>query len=146
MAFADVDHDGDLFANLNNQVGATGNWDDMMVVQGLLQLYWMGDVSARRIVPSKPIVDGAAHKETVLLIKHFQQHRLKRPKPQGFVNPAKAADKSPSTIWQLNQQGAMIIAGLGITPRQSIDWLAATFPKLAGPFRPPRATPIQVVP
>jgi hypothetical protein len=40
MAFTDIDEMGDTFANVSQRTGASGSWDDLMVVQGLVWSLW----------------------------------------------------------------------------------------------------------
>lgn len=144
MARRDLDDIGDAFANINDQVGASGTWDDVMVVQGLLQLWWGFSSAAQRAVPTKPPVDGAAHKSNTILISEFQKEFMKRRKPQGFVNPATRFDLkslSGSTIYQLNVRANMILAGTSSPHKDSVDFLVASFPKLAAPLGAPRQRP-----
>ena len=66
-----------------------------MVVQAMLLEYWKNIKETHRVVPKAPAVDGGIHKETTLLIAEFQRRYMHRPKPQGFINPAMAANKTP---------------------------------------------------
>lgn len=135
MAFKGTDEMGGTLANVSQRTGASGNWDDLMVVQGLVWLLWRADKTEHHVVPTMPAVDGKTSKDTALLIAHFQRTALKRKNPEGFVNPAVAAKKSQYTIWQLNRCGGMIIAGLGLKPYDVVDFLSATWPALARPLR-----------
>jgi len=141
MARRDTDGFGDLFANLNNPVGSTGNPDDVMVVQGLLQLHWEFSTAAQHLVPSKPPVDGATSKTNTILIAQFQKEIMKRPKPPGFVNPATRFDVkslSGSTIWMLNQRATVILAASGRGKLNPVDYLITNFSALTGPLGAPR--------
>ena len=142
MARRDFDDSGDAFANISGKVAAGGMADDVMVVQGLLQLHWEFSKEAQRLVPTKPPVDGAAHKSNGILISQFQKDIMKRPKPQGFVNPATHFDLkslSTSTIFALNARANLILAAIGSPHKDSVEFLVANFPKLAGPLGSPRA-------
>ena len=142
MAFKGTDEMGETFANVSQRTGASGNWDDLMVVQGLGWLLWQADKTAHHVVPKMPAVDGKTSKDTALLIAHFQRTAVKRKNPEGFVNPAVAAKKSQYTI---STGAGMIIAGLGLKPYDVVDflsatwrsatWLSATWPALARPLR-----------
>ena len=141
MARRDIDEFGDPFANIDNRVGASGTSDDVMVVQGLLQLHWQHSKEAQRLVPTKPPVDGAAHKSNTILISEFQKSQLKRAKPEGFINPAKRLDMKSlfgSTIWQLNSRANMVLAATRSPHKNAVEFLITNFPKLAGPLGGPR--------
>jgi hypothetical protein len=140
MARRDFDDFGEPFANISNRVAAGGAPDDVMVVQGLLQLHWQFSAAAQRLVPTKPPVDGAAHKSNTILISQFQKDIMGRAKPEGFVNPATRFDEkslSFSTISALNDRANSILTVLQ-THENSVEFLIANFPKLAGPLGGPR--------
>jgi hypothetical protein len=142
MARRDFDETGTPFANISNRVAASGTPDDVMVVQGLLQLHWDFSKQAQRLVPTRPPVDGAAHKSNTILITQFQKDIMKRAKPQGFVNPATKFDLkslSASTIFVLNGRANLILAAISSPHQDSVEFLIANFPKLAGPLGGPRA-------
>jgi len=137
MARRDLDFAGDPFANIDNPVTASGTWDDVMVVQGLLLLYWQTSKMAQRAVPSTPPVDGATHKTNSILIGEFQKEFMKRRTGAGFVNPAlhfDAKSLAGSTIYQLNVRAVPALLKLKHPFKDAIEFLVGSFPKLAAPL------------
>lgn len=143
MARRDHDNEsGEPFANISNRVAAGGTPDDVMVVQGLLLLRWKVSKTAQRLVPTEPPVDGAAHKSNTILIRQFQKEVMNRKEPPGFVNPATKFDGKSlrgSTIFMLNATGNFILISTSSPHENTVEFLVANFPKLAGPLGGPRA-------
>jgi hypothetical protein len=136
MAQVKTDNLGNLFVNVSDSTGATGRWDDLMVVQAMLLEYWRWEQKtpgSHCAVPREPAVDGRVHKETPLLITEFQRRYMKRKKPQGYINPVVKLDKiSSSTIWNLN-----VVFGMAIPDDDPINYLVTTYPSLGSVLRRP---------
>lgn len=124
MAFIDYDEEGESFVNITNRVGTTGNRDDVLVVQALLEVIYKGKIYS----PVKHItVTGIPANDTIILIKYFQKTHLNRKNPQGYVNRSSGQNTTYSTIWQLNRKAEMALGGGQIAS----NYLRAKFPSLS---------------
>ena len=133
MAFIDRDEGGDRFVNINNRVGTTGNTDDVLVVQALLELLYTqaGFYKKNNPVKGKITVSGTPARDTITLIKHFQMMILKRKNPQGYVNRSWGKNPAFSTICRLNgeAQGFLRANGAG---SDVVKYLIMRCPTLTG--------------
>jgi hypothetical protein len=134
MAFVDHDTGDDAFVNVSHRVGKTGDWDDLLVVQLMLQLVYTNSTPLKKTKPTKgPItVTGKPAADTPILIAHFQKTILKRSKPQGFINKAvgTAKAKEETTIWMLNVMTSSVLAFTGSSDT-IISYLIKKAPLLA---------------
>lgn len=137
MAFLDTDDYGDDFINVDGRTGATGGWDDVLAVQALLQLIFAHATDLKRTSPVKGGLTptGKGSKETSQLIAHFQKVRLKRAKPQGFVDQAVGDRKSSFTIAALNGVATIVLLGIKSPHRDAVSYVRETFPLLAPKLR-----------
>jgi hypothetical protein len=133
MAFIDVDEVGDYFANISNRVGTTGNKDDVLLVQALLEVIYKGKVwnPVRHIT-----VTGIPASDTIILIKYFQKTVLNRKNPQGYVNRSSGQNTDYSTIWKLNRNAEL---SLGVP--SILAYLRAKSPILKASLPPMLDTP-----
>jgi hypothetical protein len=131
MAFVDHDTSGDPFINVTHRVGKTGDWDDLIVVQLMLEFVYANDPVLKKTKPTKgPVtVTGKPAADTPILIAHFQKKILKRSKPQGYINKAvgTAKQKETFTIWYLNLRVTNLLAVLRSSDTV-IDYLAKKLP------------------
>ncbi len=131
MAFVDHDTSGEPFVNVTHRVGKTGDWDDLLVVQLMLEFVYANDPMLKKTKPTKgPVtVSGKPAADTPILIAHFQKKILKRSKPQGYINKAvgTAKQKETFTIWHLNLRVTNLLAVLR-SPDTVIDYLAKKVP------------------
>jgi hypothetical protein len=136
MAFVDQDSDNDYFVNLSHPVDASGDWDDLYVVQAMLEFIYTVNPKLAKARPIRgPItVTGKPAKDTPILIAHFQKTQMKRTSKLGFINPALGKVKEGSTIWALNQHMTMILLGLK-SPHTVISYLIEKFPLLASSLK-----------
>ena len=134
MAFIDSDASDDPFVNVTHRVGKNGDWDDLMVVQLMLEFIYANSPTLKKTKPTKgPVtVTGKPAADTPILISHFQKTRMKRSNPQGFINRAAgtAKQKENSTIWVLNVTVSMILAAIS-SPDSVISYLKKKAPLLA---------------
>lgn len=134
MAFIDYDSIGDPFINVTHRVDGTGDWDDLLVVQLMLDFVYSMVPALRKSKPTKgPITtSGKPATDTSILIKHFQKVQMKRVKPDGIVDRADGKRKENSTIYQLNTLMSIILVALE-SPDTVISNLTRKEP-LLGPF------------
>lgn len=132
MAIVDRDETGDPFVNVTHQVGASGDWDDLLVVQALLDLVYTYNDKLRKSSPIKGrvTVTGKPAPDTVPLIRHFQQTVVKQNPPKGYINHANAPRKKYSTIWHLGLRAEQILIAGGQFSNP-IQYLKAAYPLLA---------------
>jgi hypothetical protein len=114
MAFVDYDSLREPFVNVTHRVGKTGDWDDLFVVQAMLEFIYTHNKVLKKTKPTKgPVtVTGNSAADTPILIAHFQNKVLKRAKPQGYINRAvgTAKQKENYTIWMLNTHMTELLA------------------------------------
>ncbi len=138
MAFIDTDASEDAFVNVTHRVGKTGDWDDLLVVQLMLEFIYKTSPTLKRTKPTKgPVtVTGKPAADTPLLIAHFQKTRLKRSHPQGYLDRAvgEAKAKENSTIWFLNVTMSMALAATRSTD-SVISYLKKKAPTLASSLK-----------
>lgn len=128
MPFIDRDEDGEKFVNIVNRVGTTGNRDDVLAIQAMLEVIY----DKKPWSPVKHItVSGKPAKDTIILIKYFQQTFLNRQNPQGYINRSSGQHTQYSTIWQLNRVAEMNLIAKTITAGL-IKYLKARCPELTG--------------
>ncbi|MEW6125749.1 MAG: hypothetical protein AB1757_01690 [Acidobacteriota bacterium] len=132
MAFVDQDNSGDRFVNVTHRVGKSGDWDDLLTVQLMLEFVYTND---NRLKKSKPIkgpitVTGRPARDTSILIAHYQKIVLKRAKPQGFIDRAVGKNKEKSTIWALDSHMNLLLAALRSSDT-AITYLKKKAPLLA---------------
>jgi hypothetical protein len=138
MAFIDTDTGGDPFVNVTHRVGKTGDWDDLLAVQLMLQLVYANSTPLKKTKPTKgPVtVTGKPAADTPVLIAHFQKVSMKRSKPQGFINKAvgTARAKEETTIWMLNVMTSTMLACTGSSDTV-ISYLKKKAPQLASSLK-----------
>jgi hypothetical protein len=138
MAFVDLDAGGDSFVNVTHRVGKGGDWDDLLVVQLMLELVYANFIPLKKTKPTKgPVtVSGKPAADTPILIAHFQKIVLKRSKPQGFINKAVGTAKAKEgfTIWMLNVVTSNVLA-FTRSPDSVITFLVKKAPLLASKFQ-----------
>lgn len=116
MAFADKDEYGSTFYNVSNRVGTTGMWDDFLLVQTLLFILYSGHSVLKKASPIKQEFiskTGKPAKDTVILIKHFQQTMMNRKNPQGYINKSSGKNTVFSTIVALNNMAESVLLQSG---------------------------------
>lgn len=138
MAFVDYDSIGDPFINVTHRVGKTGDWDDLYVVQLMLEFIYTTSIPLKKTKPTRgPVtVTGKPAADTPILIAHFQKKILKRSKPQGYVNKAvgTAKQKETYTIWHLSQHMSLLLAAIA-SPDSVISYLKKKVSLLASSLR-----------
>ncbi|HVS35723.1 MAG TPA: hypothetical protein VMS17_09075 [Gemmataceae bacterium] len=132
MAFIDKDEYGNRFANITHSVGPgkANSRDDVLLVQLLLLLVFQSASKIGTSVDTTKIQEGVYDDATGTMIQEFQKKWLKRPKPQGYVQPALGKKKKPYTIWNLNNVADAVLDYVQ-DPRDAIGYLSAYYPTLA---------------
>jgi len=110
MAFIDKNENESEFINVTQRVGSTGRADDLLAVQALLAIVYTSDEQLRKSKPTKDPVSVTAKpaRDTVILIKHFQQTIMRRPKPQGYINRSSGKNTNYSTIYVLSTMAELV--------------------------------------
>ena len=135
MAFVDT-FLGDPFINVTQRVGKTGAFDDLLFVQIMLKFLFTEANDLKRINPVRGAISvtGQPAKDTPILIAAYQKHRLKRPKPEGFINRAVGSEnqKFRFTILKMNLDCGSLLAAINSPHQNILEMLAAL-----SPFAPP---------
>ncbi len=136
MAFVDRDSYDDFFVNVSHRVGKSGDWDDVYIVQAMLEFIYTTNPKLRKSKPTKgPItVTGKPAEDTSVLIAHFQKMYMKRAKPQGYLDQAIGKTKENATIWQLNQHMTAVLLAVR-SPENVISYLKRKAPLLGPSLR-----------
>lgn len=138
MAFVDIDENDETFVNVTHRVGKTGDWDDLLVVQLMLELVYANFIPLKKTKPTKgPVtVTGKPAADTPILIAQFQRIVLKRLRPEGFINKAAGTSQSKqnSTIWMLNVITSTVLAATR-SPDSVISYLKKKAPMLASSLK-----------
>ena len=117
MAFIDKNENESVFINVTQRVGATGRADDLLAFQALLDIVYTSHYQLRKSKPTKGPVSVTAKpaRDTVILIKHFQQTIMMRPKPQGYINRSSGKNTNYSTIYTLSTLAELVSIQAGFT-------------------------------
>jgi hypothetical protein len=138
MAFVDYELDDDSFVNVTHRVGRTGDWDDLLVVQLMLEFLYSQVPILKKTKPTKgPVtVTGKPAADTPILIAHYQKTIMKRPKPQGYINRAVGTGKQKEsyTILKLNRHMEMVLVVIDSSD-SVISYLKKKAPLLASALK-----------
>jgi hypothetical protein len=137
MASLKLDEFGDLFVNVSQSVGTkkANTAEDVLVVQALLAIVYNENprFKAQRPTKGPAVVSSRLEPGTPTLIAHFQRTVLKRPKPQGFINHARASGRQLqfSTIFKLNSEAQATQVFVNRSGESVVDRLKREHPSLA---------------
>ena|ERR1044072_8041471 len=154
MAYIDYDNSEDPFVNVSHRVGAKGDWDDLYVVQLMLEFIYIYDSTLKDTKPTKgPVtVSGKPAADTPILIAHYQKTFMKRSHPQGYIDRAVRKDNLfNSTIYRLYRHMDILLGSLGFVTTSNfnnvISYMKKRVPLLAPRLKtgPEKAAPQPVV-
>ncbi len=138
MPFIDTDSSNDPFVNVSHRVGETGDWDDLLAVQLMLEFVYSTSSLLKKTKPIRgPItVNGKPAPDTPILIAHFQKTILKRANPKTFMDKAvgKAKDKENYAICRLSQYVDWMLASIG-SSENVVSFLRRKVPLLASSLK-----------